>query len=82
MPVTLELPEAVAIEAQAKGVAVETYVQELVQDSLALKKQGWSRFGPGPYTPQEAVKNIRELSKRLTLGGIKIKDLIHQGHKY
>jgi Arc/MetJ-type ribon-helix-helix transcriptional regulator len=34
-------------------------------------------------TPAEAVADIRELRKGITLGGLKIKDLIHEeGHKY
>jgi Arc/MetJ-type ribon-helix-helix transcriptional regulator len=31
---------------------------------------------------QEAAARIRELRKGVTLGGLKIKDLIHEGHKY
>ena len=38
---------------------------------------------PGPgKTPAEAVAHIRESRKGVTLGGLKIKDLIHAGHKY
>jgi len=33
-------------------------------------------------TPAEAVAHIRESRKGITLGGLKIKDLIHEGHKY
>ena len=33
-------------------------------------------------TPAEAVANIRELRKGITLGGLKIKDLINEGRKY
>ena len=33
-------------------------------------------------TPAEAVTHIRESRKGVTLGGLKIKDLIHEGHKY
>jgi Arc/MetJ-type ribon-helix-helix transcriptional regulator len=31
---------------------------------------------------QEAAARIRELRKGVTLGGLKIQDLIHEGHKY
>jgi Arc/MetJ-type ribon-helix-helix transcriptional regulator len=31
---------------------------------------------------QEAAARIRELRQGVTLGGLKIKDLIHAGHKY
>ena len=33
-------------------------------------------------TPAEAVAHIRESRKGVTLGGLKIKDLIHEGHRY
>lgn len=33
-------------------------------------------------TPAEAVAHIRASRKGITLGGLKIKDLIHEGHKY
>ena len=31
---------------------------------------------------QEAAARIRELRKGVTLGGLKIQDLLHEGHKY
>ena len=33
-------------------------------------------------TPSEAVAHIRQSRKSITLGGLKIKDLINEGHKY
>jgi hypothetical protein len=33
-------------------------------------------------TAVEAVAHIRESRKGVRLGGLKIKDLIHEGHKY
>jgi len=33
-------------------------------------------------TPAEAVAHIRESRRGVTLGGLRIKDLIHAGHKY
>jgi Arc/MetJ-type ribon-helix-helix transcriptional regulator len=33
-------------------------------------------------TPAEAVADIRELRKGVTLGGLKIRDLINAGRKY
>jgi len=33
-------------------------------------------------TPQEAAAHIRELRKGVTLDGLKIQDLLHEGHKY
>ena len=39
-------------------------------------------FGRPVKTPAEAVEDIRKLRKGVTLDGLKIKDLIHEGHKY
>ena len=33
-------------------------------------------------TPAEAIAHIRESRKGVTLGGLKIKDLIHEGHRF
>jgi Arc/MetJ-type ribon-helix-helix transcriptional regulator len=33
-------------------------------------------------TAAEAVAHIRESRRGVTLGGLKIKDLIHEGHRY
>jgi Arc/MetJ-type ribon-helix-helix transcriptional regulator len=33
-------------------------------------------------TPAEAIADIQENRKGATLGGISIKELIHEGHKY
>jgi hypothetical protein len=33
-------------------------------------------------TPAEAVADIRELRKGVTLGGLRIRDLINEGRKY
>lgn len=33
-------------------------------------------------TPAEAIADIQQNRKGVTLGGLKIKDLIHEGHKY
>ena len=33
-------------------------------------------------TPAEAVDDIRELRRGVTLGGLRIKDLINEGRKY
>jgi Arc/MetJ-type ribon-helix-helix transcriptional regulator len=36
----------------------------------------------GAVTPAEAVDDIRELRKGVTLGGLSIRDLINEGRKY
>jgi hypothetical protein len=36
----------------------------------------------GRKTIAEAVAHIRESRKGITLGGLRIKDLIHEGHRF
>jgi hypothetical protein len=49
-------------------------------ESLAEKER---HAGPaGTMTPAEAVDDIRELRKGVTLGGLSIRDLINEGRKY
>ena len=79
MQITVELaPELqarLAAEAQARGVALESYI--------AVKLGA-----PEPRTParqqaiEQAIDDIRTLRKGNSLGGISIKELIDEGRKY
>jgi Arc/MetJ-type ribon-helix-helix transcriptional regulator len=57
-------------------------VIERALETLAQTESFSSRRGPLPKSPAEAVADIMEIQKRNRLGGLKIKDLIHEGHKY
>jgi Arc/MetJ-type ribon-helix-helix transcriptional regulator len=52
--------------------ALETLAENSEQSPLAHS----------PMTPAEAIADIMEIRKGVTLGGLKIKDLIHEVHKY
>ncbi len=56
-------------------------VIERALETLAVSSEQ-SRVSTSPLTPAEAVADILEIREGLTLGGLKIKDLIHEGHKY
>ncbi len=77
MQVTVNVPDRLAAEARARGVSVEVYVEEMLVRQLIV---------PERETPQksvgESIDRIRELRKQNTLGDLKTKDLIHEGHKY
>ena len=77
MQVTVNVPDRLAAEARARGVSVEVYVEEMLVRQLIV---------PEGETPQksvgESIDRIRELRKQNTLGDLKTKDLIHEGHKY
>jgi hypothetical protein len=70
-----EIEAQLAAEAEARGLALDLYIVEKL-------------VGSGPVDPVrqrsvgEAIDAIRELRKGNSLGGLKIKDLVHEGHKY
>lgn len=49
---------------------VERALEKLTEESLRER------------SPAEVVAHIRKSRQGVTLGGLKIKDLIHEGHKY
>jgi hypothetical protein len=77
MQVRVNVPDRLAAEAQARGVSLEMYVEEMLAQQI---------IGPEGETlhesVSEAIDRIRELRKQNRLGGLKTKDLIHEGHKY
>ncbi len=77
MQVRVNVPDRLAAEAQARGVSLEMYVEEMLAQQIS---------GPEGETLHESVSDaidrIRELRKQNRLGGLKTKDLIHEGHKY
>jgi hypothetical protein len=81
MQVTVNIPDEVATQVLARGLALEAYVQSLVVSDAFTVQPRMARLGPGPYSPEEAGRHIRELRKSNTLDGIKIKDLIDEGRR-
>lgn len=80
MTVTVSVPDKITQEAQAEGLSVEAYVERL------LKQAAETEFS---YDMQERQKTAVDrllafgAKHQLTLGaGVRIKDLIHEGHKY
>ena len=57
-------------------------VIERALETLAQKESVPFDLGPATKSPPEAVADILELRKGVRLEGLKIKDLIHEGHKY
>jgi len=81
MQVTVHIPDSLAAEVQSRGLALESYVQDLVASNTTLPQTRLVRLGPGPYSPEEAGRQIRELRKANRLDGLKIKDLIEEGRR-
>jgi Arc/MetJ-type ribon-helix-helix transcriptional regulator len=57
-------------------------VIERALEALANREERSSDRQINRKTTDEAVADILELRKGVTLGGIKIKDLIHEGHRF
>lgn len=69
-----EVEAQLAAEAQSRGLALDRYIEKIVEErSMEQVKL---------RSVAEAVDSIRDLRKGNTLGGLRIKDLIHEGHKY
>jgi Arc/MetJ-type ribon-helix-helix transcriptional regulator len=59
--------------------------EEIIERALeTLAQKESTSFPPasGAKSPAEAVADILEIQKRNRLGGLKVKELIHEGHKY
>lgn len=57
-------------------------VIETALETLAERQVTLSPDAPSKKSPAEAVADILEIQKRNRLGDLKIKDLIHEGHRY
>ncbi|MGH9444896.1 MAG: hypothetical protein ACRD3O_04100 [Terriglobia bacterium] len=57
-------------------------VIERALETLAERESTRPGRAPSSKKPAEAVADIMEIQKRNRLGGLKIEDLIHEGHKY
>jgi Arc/MetJ-type ribon-helix-helix transcriptional regulator len=57
-------------------------VIEQALETLAQKESASFHLGPATKSPAEAVADILELRKGVGADRLKIKDLIHEGHKY
>ena len=69
-----EIESQLDAEAQARGLALDHYREMIVRArSVEQVRQ---------RSVAEVIDRIRELRKGNKLSGIKIKDLIHDGHKY
>jgi hypothetical protein len=77
MQVTLNIPDDLAAQAQARGFVLETYVRELMREDLSGNpdRDGQRR---------KAVEAMLDFAERhgATLGGLGLKSMVHEGHKY
>ena len=68
-----EVEARLTMQAQARGLTLDRYLEDL------MKAQAGE---PRTESPAEAVAQIRELRKGLSLDGLSVKELINEGRKY
>lgn len=94
MELTIEVPENIVKEAEARDMPVMDLVQEKLNpeplkaenldrnsDEYWLQR-GFKRFGDSNKTPEEAVASMLENRKKYPLGDVTIRQLIEEGRRY
>jgi len=73
-----EIEAQLAAEAQARGLALDHYIEKIVEARPAnpLPEQAKA------HSVAEAIDRILELREGTSLGGLNIKDLINEGRNY
>ena len=77
MEVKVNVPDRLVAEAKARGVSLEMLVEEMLAQQAIGPEEGTMQGAVG-----KAIDRIRELRRQNTLGGLRTRDLIHEGHKY
>ena len=77
MQLTIHISDETAALLQSRGVEITA----LIEQTVARQAQAASHR-PGPETVANAIDRILERRSRLTLNGLKIRDLIDEGRKY
>jgi hypothetical protein len=77
MELTIHVPDEFKLQAEAHGLAPETYAEKMLRDGLAI-----TRPIPSLASIRTAVEELREFRKGKTLNGLSVKDLVNDGRKY
>ncbi len=93
MQITVTIPDELAAQARARGLALDRYLPELLAEDLATEAEIW----PAPTTAtisdaadevtarrHAAVEAMLGFAKKhgFTTGGQNLKSMVHEGHKY
>ena len=72
-----EIEAALSAEAQARGIALDRYVEEIVESRTAVGREGRDQR-------RRAVDAMMQFAckHRVETGGHSIKGMLHEGHKY
>jgi hypothetical protein len=72
-----EIEGQLAAQAEACGVTFSDYLKDIL-----VKQAERPAEGVRQRSVAEAIDSIRKLRRGNLLGGLRIKDLIHEGHRY
>jgi hypothetical protein len=70
-----EIEAQLTAEAHARGLSLDRYIVEKLVGARTIEPSRQRSVG-------DAIDTIRELRRESKLGGLQIKHLIHEGHKY
>jgi hypothetical protein len=76
MQVVVNIPDELAAQVEARGFVLETCLRELMEERLSQE--------PIREERRQAVEAMRGFAQRhgATLGGLDLKSMVHEGHKY
>jgi hypothetical protein len=77
MQLTIHIPDETAALLQSRGVEITAFIEQTVAREAQVASQR-----PAPEAVANAIDRILERRSRLTLNGMKIRDLIDEGRKY
>ena len=76
MQVLVNIPDELAAQVEARGFVLETCLRELMEERLSQE--------PIREKRRQAVEAMRGFAGKhgATLGGLDLKSMVHEGHKY
>ena len=77
MQVLVNIPDELAAQVQARGLVLETCLRQLMEEKLSQEPIREERR-------RQAVEAMRGFAEKYgaTLGGLDLKSMVHEGHKY
>jgi hypothetical protein len=77
MQLTLNIPDETADRLRARGLEISVLVEEMLAKEAYLTDAGFERA-----SVSSAIDRIVERRKGITLGDMKVRDLIDEGRRY
>jgi hypothetical protein len=77
MQITVTIPDELAAQVEARGLALETYVRDLMEEKLSQEQADKGQR-------RAAVEGMLQFAGKhgAMLGGQDLKSMVHEGHKH